>query len=139
MAAAQHCADHDKTYCMNLSAPFIMQVPPFKKTLMDALPYVDYLFGNENEAAAFAESEGWPAGDIADIALRVRTLRCATLRYACLPACPHVAEIVGSMQPAEACKKGIRQYASSTHLHPPSLPQCCNTRGTRNSCNIRTP
>jgi adenosine kinase len=26
MAAAQHCADNDKIYCMNLSAPFIMQV-----------------------------------------------------------------------------------------------------------------
>jgi adenosine kinase len=26
MAAAQHCAQHDKIYCMNLSAPFIMQV-----------------------------------------------------------------------------------------------------------------
>lgn len=26
LAAAQHCAQHDKIYCMNLSAPFIMQV-----------------------------------------------------------------------------------------------------------------
>jgi len=26
LATAQHCATHDKTYCMNLSAPFIMQV-----------------------------------------------------------------------------------------------------------------
>lgn len=26
MAAAKHCAENDKTYCMNLSAPFIMQV-----------------------------------------------------------------------------------------------------------------
>eukprot|EP00983_Pelagomonas_calceolata_P060191 1146265-Pelagomonas_calceolata.AAC.1 len=24
-----------------------MQVPPFKKTLMDAIPYMDFLFGNE--------------------------------------------------------------------------------------------
>ena len=39
---------------MNLSAPFIMQVPPFKKVLLDALPYVDYLFGNETEAVTFA-------------------------------------------------------------------------------------
>jgi len=31
----------------NLSAPFIMQVPPFKKTLMDSIPYMDFLFGNE--------------------------------------------------------------------------------------------
>ena len=33
-------------YCLNLSAPFICEVPPFKKTLMDLMPYVDYLFGN---------------------------------------------------------------------------------------------
>lgn len=39
---------------------------------MDALPYVDFLFGNENEAATFAESENWGTTDIAEIALRVR-------------------------------------------------------------------
>lgn len=48
-----------------------LQVPPFKKTLMDALPYVDFLFGNENEAATFAESENWGTSDIPEIALRV--------------------------------------------------------------------
>lgn len=26
MTAAKHCCDHDKIYCLNLSAPFIMQV-----------------------------------------------------------------------------------------------------------------
>jgi adenosine kinase len=46
-------------------------VPPFKKTLMDALPFVDFLFGNENEAATFAESEDWETRDIAEIALKV--------------------------------------------------------------------
>jgi hypothetical protein len=123
MATAQHCAQNDKTYCMNISAPFIVQVgvrgarqqtraqmrpredawrhhaaagppphaaalltqrppkrrppppqqvPPFKKVLSDALPYVDYLFGNETEAAAFAESEGWDTKEAGEIALRVR-------------------------------------------------------------------
>ena len=48
-----------------------MQVPPFKKTLMEALPCVDYLFGNETEAQTFAETEGWPTDSIPDIALRV--------------------------------------------------------------------
>lgn len=71
MAAAQHCAAHDKIYCMNLSAPFIMQVPPFKQTLTDALPYVDFLFGNENEAQEFANSEKWDTTDIAEIALKI--------------------------------------------------------------------
>ena len=33
-------------YCLNLSAPFICEVPPFKATLTELMPYVDYLFGN---------------------------------------------------------------------------------------------
>jgi adenosine kinase len=46
-------------------------VPPFKKTLLDAMPYVDFLFGNETEARAFAKSEGWATEDVAEIALKV--------------------------------------------------------------------
>ena len=49
-----------------------MQVPPFKKTLMDAMPYVDFLFGNETEARAFAKTEGWDTEDVAEIALKAR-------------------------------------------------------------------
>jgi sugar/nucleoside kinase (ribokinase family) len=54
-----------------------VQVPPFKKTLMDALPYVDFLFGNENEAATFADTENWGTSDIAEIALRVSPCKVA--------------------------------------------------------------
>ncbi|CAL8469677.1 g9218 [Coccomyxa elongata] len=71
LLVAKHCAANNKVYCMNLSAPFISQVPPFKKTLMDAMPYVDFLFGNETEARAFAKSEGWETEDVAEIALKV--------------------------------------------------------------------
>lgn len=52
-----------------------MQVPPFKAALMAAMPYVDYLFGNETEAQTFAESEGWETKDIKEIASKVRTGR----------------------------------------------------------------
>lgn len=58
-----------------------MQVPPFKKTLMDAMPYVDFLFGNETEARAFAESEGWTTTDVAGIALKVGTLFSSVCRW----------------------------------------------------------
>ncbi len=38
---------------------------------MKALPYVDFLFGNENEARTFAKSEGWKTEDVSEIALKV--------------------------------------------------------------------
>ena len=39
---------------MNLSAPFLCQV--FKKQMMDAMPFVDILFGNETVSTA----KSWP-------------------------------------------------------------------------------
>jgi len=58
-------------YCMNLSAPFLMQVPPFKAVFVDTIPYCDYLFGNETEALTWAETEGWETKDIKFIATRL--------------------------------------------------------------------
>ena len=55
----------------NLSAPFLMQVPPFKTAMMEVLPYVDVLFGNESEAVTFAETEGWETRDVAEIAMKI--------------------------------------------------------------------
>lgn len=58
-------------YCLNLSAPFLMQVPPFKSFILKSLPNVDYLFCNETEAATFAETEGWETSDVKFIATRL--------------------------------------------------------------------
>merc|ERR1719382_2287173 len=41
---------------------------------METMPYVDFLFGNESEAATFAETEGWGDMSIADIALRLSAM-----------------------------------------------------------------
>ena len=71
MEVAKHAAAKNQYYCLNISAPFLCEVPPFKKTIGDLLPYVDFLFGNENEARAFAKSEGWETEDIEEIAMRV--------------------------------------------------------------------
>ncbi len=72
---AAHSAAAQKCFAMNLAAPFIMQVPPFKAALSAALPYVDLVVGNETEAAAFAASEGWPATlSVPEIALRIAGL-----------------------------------------------------------------
>ena len=54
-----------------MSHAILLQVPPFKKAFADAIPYVDYLFGNETEAVAFAESEGWTTKNVTQIAAKV--------------------------------------------------------------------
>merc|ERR1719201_1980753 len=58
-------------YCLNLSAPFLMQVPPFKAVFVKTIPLVDFLFGNETEAATWAETEGWDTKDVSFIATRL--------------------------------------------------------------------
>merc|ERR1712190_243620 len=57
--ASREQAKSDQIYCMNLSAPFLTQVPPFKACFVDTMPYVDFLFGNETEARTWAETQGW--------------------------------------------------------------------------------
>merc|ERR1719160_1224305 len=74
LEVARHAVGGNKTFCMNLSAPFIMQVPPFKAALTQAMPYVDFLFGNETEAVTFAESEGWETRDVEEIAKKASQL-----------------------------------------------------------------
>lgn len=60
-------------YAINLSAPFLCQF--FKTQMLEVMPYADFVFGNESEAAAFAEANGYPAGlSIADIAKRIAAL-----------------------------------------------------------------
>ena len=65
--AAQHCKDTNKLYCLNLGAPFIVEVPPFRAVVDSLMPLVDYLFGNETEAQSFAKQAGWPETDVAAV------------------------------------------------------------------------
>merc|ERR1712151_1417361 len=69
--AAKKCLETGAHYCLNLSAPFLMQVPPFKAVLTEMIPYTDFLFCNETEAQTWAETEGWDTTDIAFIATRL--------------------------------------------------------------------
>merc|ERR1712110_1132638 len=78
--ASQECAKNGSIYCMNLSAPFIMQVPPFKAVLNETMPYVDFLFGNETEARTWAETEGWETTDVEFIATRLSLIPSAKTR-----------------------------------------------------------
>lgn len=54
---AKHAAEAaaSKVFCTNLSAPFLMQVPPFFEAIKNTIPYTDILFGNESEAAEFRD------------------------------------------------------------------------------------
>jgi adenosine kinase len=46
MRICEHVDTHKKIFSTNLSAPFICE--HFGDKLMKAMPYVDYLFGNES-------------------------------------------------------------------------------------------
>jgi len=69
--ASAKVAEKGGVYCLNLSAPFIVQVPPFRAQLEKLLPTVDILFGNEDEARAYAEAVGWETTDVEFIATRL--------------------------------------------------------------------
>merc|ERR1719326_601832 len=102
--AYEACAKNGAIYCMNLSAPFLMQVPPFKAVFVEAIPYADYLFGNETEARTWAETEGWETTDVAFIATRLSLI----------PSAKGVFRTVVITQGAEetiVCKRGqITEY-----------------------------
>lgn len=57
-----------KVYCLNLSAPFIVDF--FGEQLATALEYADFLFGNETEAEAYAKKNNLPT-DLKELALKV--------------------------------------------------------------------
>merc|ERR1711933_515156 len=73
-------AKGDGIYCMNLSAPFLMQVPPFKAVFVETMPFVDFLFSNETEARTWAETEGWETTDVEFIATRLSLIPSAKER-----------------------------------------------------------
>lgn len=63
---AEHALDNKKTFLLNLSAPFIIDF--FGDQLGQALPYADFLFGNESEAATFGKKHNL-GDDLKEIAL----------------------------------------------------------------------
>lgn len=68
-ATGKHCAENGKVFCMNLSAPFITQF--FTEPLLAAIPYCDYVFGNESEAKAFGEKQGYADTSVANVAKEI--------------------------------------------------------------------
>ncbi|KAI6673262.1 hypothetical protein NL676_001168 [Syzygium grande] len=66
---AEHAATNNKIFMMNLSAPFICEF--FKDAQEKALPYMDFVFGNETEARTFSKVHGWETDDVEEIALKI--------------------------------------------------------------------
>merc|ERR1712183_1259167 len=48
LKVAKYCSQNNRTYCLNLSAPFLCQF--FKDQMASVLPFTDIVFGNETEA-----------------------------------------------------------------------------------------
>ncbi|CAH1136160.1 unnamed protein product [Ceutorhynchus assimilis] len=69
MEVAKVALANDRPLIMNLSAPFICQF--YKEPLMQVLPYVDVVFGNETEAETFAQEQDFGTKDIKEIALKI--------------------------------------------------------------------
>jgi len=69
--AAQAMLKSGGAYCLNLSAPFIVQEPYCRAVVEKLLPSVDYLFGTALEARAYADAVGWETTDVEFIALRL--------------------------------------------------------------------
>lgn len=64
----KHAVIENKIFAMNLSAPFLIQF--FGDQLAATLPYTDFVFGNESEAAAYGTAKGY-GSDLSVIALKL--------------------------------------------------------------------
>jgi adenosine kinase len=68
---AEQFAAANKTFALNLSAPFIVDF--FGDQLAVAMEYADFLFGNESEAAAYGAKNNL-GSDLKEVALKVAAL-----------------------------------------------------------------
>eukprot|EP00188_Purpureofilum_apyrenoidigerum_P000855 Plantae.Rhodophyta-Purpureofilum_apyrenoidigerum.ctg14290.p1 GENE.Plantae.Rhodophyta-Purpureofilum_apyrenoidigerum.ctg14290~~Plantae.Rhodophyta-Purpureofilum_apyrenoidigerum.ctg14290.p1 ORF type:complete len:372 (+),score=69.33 Plantae.Rhodophyta-Purpureofilum_apyrenoidigerum.ctg14290:83-1198(+) len=67
----KHAYRTGKTFCMNLSAPFLLEVPVFLDAFKSAKPWVDTYFGNETEAKTLSKAMGWETENVREIAIKL--------------------------------------------------------------------
>jgi len=72
LKVGKYCAANNRTYCLNLSAPFLIQF--FKDQMMSVMPFADIVFGNETEAATYADTFNLGTTDVKKIALAISML-----------------------------------------------------------------
>ncbi|KDR23079.1 hypothetical protein L798_10943, partial [Zootermopsis nevadensis] len=110
MEVANHALKHDCPFMMNLSAPFLSQF--FKEPMMQAMPYVDILFGNETVITAFANEQGFGTDDLMEIALKITQLPKKNLKR------PRIAIITHGQNPVLLAKDGIVNEFPAIRLPP---------------------
>ncbi|VDN30883.1 unnamed protein product [Cylicostephanus goldi] len=69
MHIAKHSHESNKIFMFNLAAPFISQF--FFEPLKEVLPYVDVIFGNEDEASAFSKAANFGTTNNEEIAVKI--------------------------------------------------------------------
>jgi len=72
-AIGEHCAKENKTFMINLAAPFITQF--FTEPLLATIAYADYVFGNESEAEAFGEKMGYEDKSVQNVAVQIAKMQ----------------------------------------------------------------
>lgn len=73
LKVAEHAGKTEgKHFAMNLSAPFLSQF--FKDPMMKVMAHSDIVFGNETEADAFGEANGYETKDRVEIAKKIAEL-----------------------------------------------------------------
>lgn len=70
--AEQQVVPNNKVFCLNFSAPFIVEF--YGEQLATALAYADVVFSNESEAEAYAKKNGLDPTDLSAVALAVAAL-----------------------------------------------------------------
>eukprot|EP00816_Leptocylindrus_hargravesii_P003507 CAMPEP_0196810884 /NCGR_PEP_ID=MMETSP1362-20130617/15042_1 /TAXON_ID=163516 /ORGANISM="Leptocylindrus danicus, Strain CCMP1856" /LENGTH=346 /DNA_ID=CAMNT_0042186067 /DNA_START=50 /DNA_END=1090 /DNA_ORIENTATION=+ len=68
---ADHAVEKNKTFCLNLSAPFIIDF--FADQVATAMPYTDFVFANESEAETYAKKHDL-GSDLKEVALKVAAM-----------------------------------------------------------------
>jgi adenosine kinase len=72
VTVGKHASENGKVFMLNLSAPFLCEF--FGEPMAQVMPYADFVFGNESEAAAYAKANGFEGASIPEIALRIASL-----------------------------------------------------------------
>lgn len=99
----KHAGDANKTYVMNLSAPFLPQF--FKDQINKAIEFADIVFGNEQEIAAWAENNGHDKTDLKAAALKLSEMPKQSKK-------PRMVVITQGCDPTIVCQSGnVAEFA----------------------------